>query len=58
MNFSVDKITHMGKKRLTSNMWWTELTTTTMEKKIFIVDINRHLGGNDSSMFTSNQNKK
>lgn len=35
-----------------------ELTTITMQKKILILYINRHLGGNDSSMFTANQNKK
>lgn len=35
-----------------------ELTTTPMQKKILVLYINRHLGGNDSSMFPSNQNRE
>lgn len=35
-----------------------ELTTTTMQKKILVLYINRHLSGNDSSMFPSNQNRE
>lgn len=46
----------MGKKRLTSNMCWTELTTT-IQKKMLIVDINRHINGKNVSMFNSDQNK-
>lgn len=56
MDFNVDQqSSHMGKKRLTSNMCWTELTTT-IQKKILTVDINRHLNGEKVLMFTSDQN--
>lgn len=57
MDFNVDQqSSHTGKKRLTSNMCWTELTTT-IQKKILTVDINRHLNGEKLLMFTSDQNQ-
>lgn len=56
MDFNVDQQSSpTGKKRLTLNMCWTELTTT-IQKKILTVDINRHLNGEKLLMFTSDQN--